>query len=118
MSTSALIQQIRHSIEVLLSIKNEQGANNMTSSMINDDSALNRSTLSDRLNGSPASTNPFDKVKVKDDIDGQRGARKENKRKKEENGPESIKSQSLFSNYYSGKHNFQLDPSQESSNNI
>ena len=79
--------------------------------MINDDSALNRSTLSEgRLNGSPASTNPFDKVKVKDDLDGRGAKRKDNKRKKEENGPESIKSQSLFSNYYSGKYFIQLDP--------
>ena len=94
---------------MLLSIKNEQGANgggNQNSSMINDDSALNPSSVSGQHHyGSPSSTNPFDRVKVKEDLDGPRGPQRRDGKAKEKagKGSDSIKSQSLFSNYYSGK---------------
>ena len=109
MPTPQLIQNIRHSIEVLLSIKNDQGnGNQMNSSMINDESGLNQSSnLSARQlhRGSPQSTNPFDRVKVKDDfmMDKNNKQRNEKSKDKQANGQNSIKSQSLFSNYYSGK---------------
>ena len=64
---------------MLLSIKNEQGngAGPMNSSMINDDSALNRSSVSaSHPYGSPSSNNPFDKIKVKEDLTGKKDGQK------------------------------------------
>ena len=72
----------------------------MNSSMINDDSALNQSSLSARhpYGGSPSSTNPFDKVKIKEDLmigkDVQKGQknRQDKTKEKDGNGQNSIKS--------------------------
>ena len=73
----------------------------MNSSMINDDSALNQSSLSARhpYGGSPSSTNPFDKVKVKEDLlilgkDGHKGQQNHQDKTKDKdgNGQTSIKS--------------------------
>ena len=64
-STTAVIKDIRHSIEVLLSIKNDQNqtqqtAQNMDTSLMHEESLLGLSAHNPY--GSPGSTNPFDKA--------------------------------------------------------
>ena len=67
-ATTQLIKDIRSSIEILLSIKNDQTNTNnghMDSLIMQDDSVADRASLSDRpfhTQGSPQSTNPFEKA--------------------------------------------------------
>ena len=64
-ATTQLIKDIRQSIEILLSIKNDQTANgntggNIDTSLMHEESLLGLSAHNPY--GSPQSTNPFDKA--------------------------------------------------------
>ena len=65
MATTQLIKDIRHSIEILLSIKNDQNANanenmQVDTSIMHEESLLGLSAHNPY--GSPQSTNPFEKA--------------------------------------------------------
>ena len=76
----------------------------MDTLIMQDDSVADRTSLSDHPfhTQSPQSMNPFEKAANKNKLlPGREGPG----RNKDNLGSSSIKSQSLFSNYYSGKHN-------------
>lgn len=92
-----LIQNIRNSIEVLLSIKNDQGNGDLTD---NNDGTFDDHNANGL--GTPTSM-PFKKAVKKDASKGRKTLAEKGSDPKFDKDLNSIKSQSLFSNYYSGK---------------
>ena len=104
--TTQLIKDIRSSIEILLSIKNDQSNTNnggpMETLIMNEDSCVDRASLCDNIFGSFShhDTNPFEKAPKGSLLPGGKEGPGETQPSKILNdGNNSIKSQSLFSNH-------------------
>ena len=106
--TTQLIKDIRSSIEILLSIKNEQSntknSGPMETLIMNEDSCVDRASLYEKIFGSFShkDTNPFEKAPKGSLLPGKEGPGKGCHSKEVNDGAASIKSQSLSSNHARG----------------